>query len=111
MSNKTLQEQIQELTAKHNHEQLTNKLFPDYKTLAILSGDKKRIVIKAENKAAFVDILSKLPPTNQTHIIGFATRSEQILNTPFRIDIKNPAAISPYSYFKIEVSYTLFING
>lgn len=104
-NNNSLQDKIAELTAKHEHEEYTNNLFPDYKTLAILHGNKKRIVVQQADKAAFIDIISKLPPTNKTQEINSASGKERTLSTPFKINIENPCTTSQWTRHEVHISY------
>lgn len=102
---KDLQLQIAELTAKHELETFAQNMFPSLKVLSILSNNKKRFVITAENSEHFNEIISKLPPTNPTTTIGYASKEPTLLNTPFRIDLDNPCKTSEYSKFKLKIDY------
>lgn len=106
MNTNKLQQQIAELTAKHEFEEYTNSILPGIKTLSILSNGKKRIVIEGKTKDDFVKTLSVLHPTNTETLIGSATKHEATLITPFRINIENPCSPSQYRNFQIEISYT-----
>lgn len=106
-NNTKLQQEIAELTAKHELKEYADTLFPALDKLTLLGvRSQKKIIIKAKNKDEFKQVINTLIPTNTTTTIGSATSKEKELNSPFRLDIENPCAPNSYSIFKIEIKYT-----
>lgn len=101
----SLQEQIAELTAKHELQEYADNLLPALDKMTILSSGKKRIIVRAKTIDEFKQAFSALPPTNHTTLIGSATSKEKVLNVPYRVDIDNPASPNQYHNFKFEITY------
>ena len=108
MKNSTkLQQEIAELTAKHQLAEYADSIFPTLDKLTLLGiRSQKRVIIRAKNKDEFKQVLTTLPPTNHVSVIGSSTSKEKELNVPFRLDIENPCAPNSYSKFILKIEYT-----
>ena len=105
---KTLQDKINDITKKHNFEIFADKISNGIKHQAILSiyGDFISFDCKTLEEAKY--LLQTLKPINKNTIIGTATDSfYKVINTPYRIDIINPAVINNYSNFTLKIQYII----
>ena len=105
---KTLQDKINDITRKHNFEIFAEKISKGIKYQAILSiyGDFISFDCKTLEEAKY--LLKTLKPINKNTIIGTVTDSfYKVINTPYRIDIKNPPVINNYSYFTLKIKYLI----
>ena len=105
---KTLQDKINDITKEHNFEIFAEKISNGIKHQAILSiyGDFISFDCKTLEEAKY--LLETLKPINKNTIIGTANDSfYKVINTPYRIDIKNPPVINSYSYFTLKIQYII----
>lgn len=100
----TLKQQIAELTAKHELDEFAKNLFPDIKTMSVLSGKNKRIYFTPD-PIDFKKIIDKLPPSETNFTLSGASGMIAELSTPYRIDIDNPCRPNNFSPFRIDISY------
>lgn len=68
--------------------------------------DAPRIVVKVKTAAEFKAVLAAYPATNEQTTIGTATdKYHTVLNSPFRVDIENPARCNTYSPFLYKIGW------
>ena len=105
---KTLQDKINDITREHNFEIFADKISNGIKHQAILSiyGDFIAFDCKTLEEAKY--LLETLKPINKNTIIGTAADSfYKVINTPYRIDIINPAVVNNYSNFTLKIQYKI----
>ena len=105
---KTLQDKINDITKEHNFKIFADKISNGIKHQAILSiyGDFISFDCKTLEEAKY--LLETLKPINKNTIIGTATDSfYKVINTPYRIDIINPAVINNYNNFTLKIQYII----
>jgi hypothetical protein len=112
---KTIEEKIEELKAKHKFDILEarfedkiNKMFPNMKVMAYMrewKGITYTVHVNIKNGEEFLHVLSKLKPTEKSISIGTAGNGDRVLNTPFRMDLNNPAVSNSCSCHEMKVSY------
>ena len=105
---KTLQDKINYITKEHNFKIFAEKISKGIKHQAILSiyGDFISFDCKTLEEAKY--LLETLKPINKNTIIGTATDIfYKVINTPYRIDIINPAVINNYSNFTLKIQYII----
>ena len=105
---KTLQDKINDITREHNFKIFADKISNGIKHQAILSiyGDFISFDCKTLEEAQY--LLETLKPINKKTSIGNETDSfYKVINTPYRIDIINPAVINNYSNFTLKIQYII----
>ena len=100
-----LQAQIEKLTIEHNFKQeIKNLLGDQFKYICYISNFskriEKRIKIDCKDKTEFKKAFVLFPATNEETIIKAS--KEYYLNTPFRMNLKNPAK---YNDFTLNIEY------
>jgi len=104
----TLQDKINDIKREHNFEIFAEKISKGIKHQAILSiyGDFISFDCKTLDEAKY--LLQTLKPMNKNTTIGKASDIfYKVINTPYRIDIKNPPIINNYSDFTLKIQYTI----
>lgn len=103
----TLEQQIQELTKKHEFNKFAESISHGVKYVACLS--KRNFIsfdCKTINEAQ--TLLNSLKPTNKTNKIGTATDNfYKTIDSPYRLDIDNPAMPDQYRNFILKISFEL----
>lgn len=102
-----LQTKFEKEIKEFNFKQGVNASLPGIEILAYLGyKDKFNISARCKNLDEFKTVLSAYPATNKQTIIGTAGNSSfAVLNTPFRVDIDNPARPSNTFPFCYKVSW------
>ena len=105
---KTLQDKINDITKEHNFEIFADKISNGIKHTAFLSAYNDVISFDCKTLDEAKYILTNVKPINKSTTIGTANDSfYKVINTPYRIDIINPAVINNYSYFTIRIQYII----
>lgn len=106
---KELDKKIAALRMEHEFKGMVADVIPGIDTLAYLTGhenDKKRILAKCKTPDEFKAVLAAYPATNEQTTIGTATdKYHTVLNSPFRVDIENPARCNTYSPFLYKIGW------
>lgn len=102
-----LQAKFEKETKEYYHKQAAAEALPGIKVLAYLGlKDTPRISVDAKDTGEFKAVLKAYPATNEQTTIGTATdKHYSVLNTPFRVDIENPASCTQYSPFLYKISW------
>ena len=104
----TLQDKINDITRDHNFEIFADKISKGIEHTAFLSAYNDVISFDCKTLEEAKYLLETLKPINKNTIIGTATDSfYKVINTPYRIDIKNPPVINNYSNFTIKIQYII----
>lgn len=102
-----LQAKFEKETKEFYLKQSAAAALPGMDILAFLGWkDAPRIVVKVKTAAEFKAVLAAYPATNEKTTIGTATdKFHAVLNSPFRVDIDNPACCSTYSNFLYKIRW------
>lgn len=102
-----LQAKFEKEIKEFNFKKTVSAALPDIEIMAYLGmWDKYTISAKCKNLAEFKAVLAAYPATNEQTTIGTAgNKSFAVLNTPFRVDIKNPARPSNAYPFCFKISW------
>ena len=101
----TLKQQIAELTAKHNFNMYAESISNGIKHNAIMSK-RNFISFDCQSIDEAKYLLSTLVPTNENNYISTAGFEKyKVIDSPYRMDIKNPAKPSRYDDFSLRISF------
>lgn len=64
-----------------------------------------RIVLEVQDLEDAKNILNKFKPTNETTNISASCKGDEVLNSPYRIDLKNPCTSSRFLSHVIQIEY------
>ncbi len=104
----TLQDKINDITKEHNFKIFADKISNGMKHTAFLSAYNDVISFDCKTLEEAKYLLETLKPINENSIIGTANDSfYKVINTPYRIDIKNPPVVNNYSYFTLKIQYII----
>ena len=105
---KTLQDKINDIIIEHNFEIFADKISNGIKHTAFLSAYNDVISFDCKTLDEAKYLLTNVKPINKNTNIGTANDSfYKVINTPYRIDIKNPPIINNYSYFTLKIKYLI----
>lgn len=102
-----LQQQILELTKKHNFNEFAKSIANGVEYTAILSK-RNFISFKCKNLQEAQYLLTNLKPSNDISFVGTANDDFfKIINSPYRLDIKNPIKPSNYDPFLLKITFSI----
>lgn len=103
----TLEQKIELLKADDSWKKQVKNDFPKIEHLAFMSYlDKKRAIFTCKTLQEASEVLNKYLATETEHKIDVSGKTGfKTINSPYRIDITNPAKTSEYSPYKFSISY------
>ena len=104
--NATLEQQIAELTAKHNFNLFAESISNGVKFTAVLSGKSKFISFYCKDISEAKMILNTLIPVNKTSVVSTAgSKNYKEIDSPYKLSINNPVVVNQYSRHELEIQF------
>lgn len=104
-----LEKQIEELKIKDSHNKLMAEKLCDIKHTAFCNEWKDcwnyYVSIDKATPEIFKQILIIFPATEQNHTITSSSQKDKTIDSPFRINLKNPPVVNNSQYYCLEVEY------